>query len=330
MSKGCLNVGVLGYANVFKRHMKRAFDESEYFVIKKIASRNHELLSELIFENQDVAIVSSYEEVVGDVNIDLVYVPLPNSLHCEWICKALENGKHVLVEKPLVLNKIEFDRISKIAVEKNLVVKQNFMFEYHSQFKFIQEQIVKGYIGEIRSISASFGFPPFQDPGNIRYYQSLGGGSLNDAGAYGIMASTLLLDFSKQYYVTSSLNFDRSRNIDLYGGALLIDGSGKTAHINFGFDNYYQCNLEILGSKGKISANRIFTAGPGVKPEVLIQVDDSHERVFFESENHFIQLLDRLYFDINNVFEYNETRRSQSFINLLEEVRNKAIINFIQ
>jgi NDP-hexose-3-ketoreductase len=330
MSKRSLNVGVLGYANVFKKHMKRAFDECEYFVIKKIASRDRTLLSDLIFENQDVTIVSNYEEVVGDVNIDLIYVPLPNSLHCEWICKALENGKHVLVEKPLVLNKIDFDRISKIAIEKNLVVKQNFMFEYHSQFKFIQEQIISGYIGEIRSIRASFGFPPFQDLDNIRYSQSLGGGSLNDAGAYGIMISTLLLDFSQHYYVASSLNFDRERNIDLYGGAFLIDGNGKTAHINFGFDNYYQCNLEIWGSKGKISANRIFTAGPGVEPEVLIEVDDSCERIMFGSENHFVHLLDRLYWDINNVFEYNETIRNRDFINLLEEVRTKSIIYLIQ
>ncbi len=330
MSKGCLNVGVLGYANVFKKHMKRAFEECEYFSIKKIASRKSALLSDLNFENQDVTIVSDYEEVVGDVNIDLVYIPLPNSLHFEWICKALENGKHVLVEKPIVLNKIEFDRISKIAIEKNLVVKQNFMFEYHSQFKFIKEQINNGYIGEIRSISASFGFPPFQDLDNIRYSQFLGGGSLNDAGAYGIIISSLLLDFSQQFYVTSSLNFDRSRNIDLYGGALLIDGSGKTAHINFGFDNYYQCNLEIWGSKGKITANRIFTAGPGVKPEVLVEIENSRERKLFDSENHFVHLLNRLYLDINNVCEYNETRRSQSFINLLEEVRNNAIINYIQ
>jgi NDP-hexose-3-ketoreductase len=329
MGKLCLSVGVLGYASVFQKHMRRAFNECEYFEIHKIASRKLNLKSELIFENPNVKIVTDYQDVVEDKSIDLVYIPLPNSLHYEWICRALENGKHVLVEKPLVLSKLEFEKISKLALSRNLVVKQNFMFEYHSQFKYIQEQISNGYIGEVRSINASFGFPPFQNVNNIRYSQNLGGGSLNDAGAYGIKISSLLLDFSKQYYVSSSLNLDRSKNIDIYGGALLVDGMGKTAQINFGFDNFYQCSLNVWGSKGKILANRIFTAGVGVFPEVIIENESSKYCKLFDSENHFVGLLNTLYQDIINVYIQNETMRSQIFIKLLDEIRDKAIINYI-
>jgi NDP-hexose-3-ketoreductase len=329
MSRRILNVGVLGYADVFKKHMKNAFEKSEYYIIKKIGSRNTENILDLEKLSKEGLCITSYEDVINDQEIDLVYIPLPNSLHFEWICKALEMGKHILVEKPIVLNRFELDYVADLANRSNLIIKQNFMFEYHSQFKFIQREIKNGRIGELRSVKSSFGFPPFKDNENIRYNLSLGGGALNDAGAYGIKMSTLLLDFTDNFSVFSGLNIDKVRNVDLFGSAYLIDKNGVHAHIDFGFDNFYQCELTIWGSKGRISANRIFTAGPGVQPKIIIETNDEEEVIKFESENHFIKIIEQLYYDIIAENFDLEVKRNLEFVQLLEEIRDKAVINYI-
>jgi NDP-hexose-3-ketoreductase len=238
-------------------------------------------------------------------------------------------GKHILVEKPIVLNRFELDYVADLANRSNLIIKQNFMFEYHSQFKFIQREIKNGRIGELRSVKSSFGFPPFKDNENIRYNLSLGGGALNDAGAYGIKMSTLLLDFTDNFSVFSGLNIDKVRNVDLFGSAYLIDKNGVHAHIDFGFDNFYQCELTIWGSKGRISANRIFTAGPGVQPKIIIETNDEEEVIKFESENHFIKIIEQLYYDIIAENFDLEVKRNLEFVQLLEEIRDKAVINYI-
>ena len=309
--------------------MKNAFEKSEYYIIKKLGIRNAANILDLEKLTEEGLLITSYEDVINDKEIDLVYIPLPNSLHFEWICKVLEMGKHILVEKPIVLNRYELDYVADLADRKNLIIKQNFMFEYHSQFKFIQREIKKGRIGELRCVRSSFGFPPFKDNKNIRYNFNLGGGALNDAGAYGIKISTLLLDFEDSFSVFSGLNIDKEKSVDLFGSAFLIDKNGVHAHIDFGFDNFYQCELTIWGSKGKISANRIFTAGPGVQPKIVIETNDEEEVIKFDSENHFIKTIEQLYFDIIDENFDLEVKNNFEFVQLLEEIRDKAVINYI-
>ena len=326
MNNSILNVGVLGYADVFKKHMNNAFHDSRYFKVKKLGTRkkiNNVDLEKLTAEGINI---TTYDGIICDNEIDVVYIPLPNSMHFEWICKAIECGKHVLVEKPITLTKCEFQQIVNIGKSKNLLIKQNFMFEYHAQFKFIQNEILTGRIGELRSIRSSFGFPPFEDQNNIRYNQQLGGGSLNDAGAYGIKISTLLLDFSDSFSVFSGLNIDKVKNVDLFGSAYLIDKNGVHAHIDFGFNNFYQCELTIWGSKGKITANRIFTAGPGVNAKIVIQTNDLNEELIFKSDNHFLNLLEQFYFDISNKNYESENFKNAQFVDLLEAIRRNAIL----
>ncbi len=330
MNNTVFKVGVLGYANVFKKHMKNAFHESKYFTVKKLGTRGKLNNFEIEKLNSEGIFITTYNDVIADNEIDLIYIPLPNNLHFEWICKALTFGKHVLVEKPIVLTKNEYDHIVSLGKNKKLVIKQNFMFEYHSQFKFIQNLIKNDRIGELRTIRSSFGFPPFLDNTNIRYNFKLGGGALNDAGSYGIKISTLLLNFEDNFTVNSGLNIDKESNVDLFGSAYLIDKNGVHAHMDFGFSNFYQCELIVWGSKGKITANRIFTAGPGVMAKILVETDELTEEILFESDNHFLNLLEQLYFDLVKKDFESEIEKNAQFILLLEQIRLNAKINYIK
>src|SRR5690606_23758574 len=95
----------------------------------------------------------------------------------------------------------------------------------------------------------------------------------------------------------STMRYDSSHEVDIGGGAFLKQNNGDVfAEISFGFDNYYQCSLEIYGSIGKISTNRIFTSPPSLNPVVILEIQgEPTERIEMKQDNHFINMLTYFY-----------------------------------
>lgn len=222
-------------------------------------------------------IFEGYENMLTSEEIDAVYIPLPPALHFNWAKKALESGKHVLLEKPFTTNWIDTKILIDLAKIKNLAVHENYMFVYHSQLDFIREQILNGAIGSVRLIRIDFGFP-FRGACDFRYDKKMGGGALLDCGGYTIKLASLFLGESTKI-TTSQLNFTDGSEVDIYGSATLTNKEGLTAQVSFGMDNSYKCDLEIWGSKGTLYTNRVLTAPAGMKPAVAIKTSEG-ERVF--------------------------------------------------
>ncbi len=266
-----------------------AIKGSGVFDLAAIASRDESKAAACCREFGGVPI-GSYDALLEREDIEAVYIPLPTGLHAEWAGKALRAGKHVLVEKSLAAGMQEVEDLLGQAAQANRALWENFMFEHHSQFAYIRRQLDEGAVGEIRSLRASFGFPPFQDADNIRYSHALGGGALLDAGAYTVKVAQLLLgtDLSVK---GASLVVPEGAEVDIYGGAFLRRPDGCFAELAFGFDHFYQCELEIWGSKGKLTADRIFTAPPGFQPTVVIERPNETHRITLPADNHFIRIL---------------------------------------
>jgi predicted dehydrogenase len=291
MSK--LKIAVLGYANIAKRAIIPAIKLSENFKLTGIASRNienrHSIESEHLCKYY-----SDYKELVLDPTIHALYIPLPNALHYKWAKLALENNKHLLVEKSLACTFKEVQDLNILAEKKNLALVENFQFRKHSQLKEIKSVISSGELGEIRAIRTSFGFPPFPDQNNIRYQKELGGGALLDAGAYLIKLSQELLGYDLT--VTSSVLAHDGHEVDIWGGGMLKDkNSTNFVQFSFGFDHYYQCSLEVWGSKAKLFTNRIYTAPPGYEPIIELEFQNDKKELKLEADNHFVNMLDHFY-----------------------------------
>src|SRR5207253_6958478 len=94
----------------------------------------------------------SYEEMLADPNIDVVYISLPNSLHALWAIRAAQAGKHILCEKPLALTAEEVDRMAEAAQRAGVVLQEAAMMRYHPQTLHLQKLVAEGAIGEVRLI----------------------------------------------------------------------------------------------------------------------------------------------------------------------------------
>lgn len=319
-----INIGILGCANIAQRFVIPALKELEEFSIVGIASRA-EAKANQFGREFNLQPFYTYESLLETDNIDAVYIPLPNSMHYEWIKKALDKNIHVLVEKSMACSYQEVLELNAVAQEKNLVLIENFQFRFHSQLQYIKNLVDSGIIGELRNIRSSFGFPPFAGSDNIRYKKELGGGALLDAGAYPLKISQIFLG-NEIYVDSASLEYPLNKEVDIWGSAMLKQKGGKlTSQIAFGFDHFYQNSLELWGSKGKIFTNRIFTAAPGFEPTVEIETAEGKEMTTLDADQPFKNMLKYFYSQINSVNrDENEYVQNINQARLIDEVKIKC------
>ncbi|APD06087.1 D-xylose 1-dehydrogenase (NADP(+)) [Flavobacteriaceae bacterium UJ101] len=286
-----MNWGIISCANIAINNiipaLKRIYKDKRSITL---SSRDINKAKELAIKfNCDYA--ASYEALLEDDSIDAVYIPLPNALHFEWVKKSLLKGKHVLVEKPTTMNFEQSKLLVELAKSRNLALVENFQFQFHSQHEYVKELIKSEEIGEIRSFRSSFGFPPFSESDNIRYKRNLGGGALLDAGAYVLKATTFIM--GNGFQVESSfLKYHDEYKVDWFGGAFLVNKEKDIfSEVAFGFDNFYQCNYEIWGSKGKITSTRAFTAKHDYIPSIILEKQGFLKEIKLQKDDHFVNML---------------------------------------
>ncbi|KAI0785545.1 NAD(P)-binding protein [Abortiporus biennis] len=167
-----------------------------------------------------------YERLLDNPDVDAVYISLPNGLHFEWAMRALEMGKHVLLEKPSTDTAENTKKLFEFAEQRNLVLMEAFHYRFHPAIQRVKEIIESGEIGAIKSIDAKMSIPAsiFLKPDDIRFKYELGGGSIMDLGCYGIHAMRYLTG-SDPLEVTSA-------TVDLVPGTTNVD-RGATASLVF-------------------------------------------------------------------------------------------------
>lgn len=317
MAQSRIRIGVLSTSNIGRRSTIPAVLElPEKYELAGIASRTLEG-AEVAAKEFNCRAFGSYEEILDKKIIDAVYIPLPNSMHYEWVKKALQNGIHVIVEKSLACSLSEVKELNEIAEENDVSLFENFQFRFHRQLQVIKDRLDSGEIGTLRYMRSSFEFPPFPDSTNIRYSKELQGGALFDAGAYPTRISQIFL--GKDISVKAAmLRYGNTYEVDLGGGAFISQDNGDLySEISFGFDNYYQCTVELFGTKGKISANRIFTSPPGHSPIVTVETQgNASQAIQVEPDNHFKNMLAHFYEIV-----YDSALRQQEYIQNINQSR---------
>lgn len=232
-----------------------------------------------------------YQTLIESEDIDAIYLPLPPALHFKWAKMALENGKHVFVEKPSTTCLADTDELIKIASEKGLALHENYMFVFHDQLKAIDDVVASGEIGDVRLYRISFGFPR-RAQNDFRYNKALGGGALLDAGGYTMKYASYLLGETAKV-VTAQVNYIPEFEVEIFGSATMVNDNGITAQLAFGMDNDYKCDIEIWGSQGTITSSRILTAPAGFVPTYFIKKNQDVETRDLPADDAFLKSINR-------------------------------------
>lgn len=205
----------------------------------------------------------SYEALLADPAIDVIYNSLPNTLHCEWTVKAAEAGKHVLCEKPIVTTLPELDRIEAAAQANRVTIFEAFMYLHHPQTQRVKQMIQAGELGELQLISSwyAYYFPP-EDTANIRLNPDLAGGALWDVGVYPNSLAILLAQAGPPVEVWAN-QVTGASGVDISMMAQLKFASGVEAQIASSFRSPFPEGAQISGSKGMIQLTEPWKPGLG-------------------------------------------------------------------
>ena len=192
--------------------------------------------------------LGSYEELLADPGVDAVYVALPNALHVEWTLRALQAGKHVLVEKPFSTDPAEVQRCFDEAQARGLVLTEGFMWRHHPQVARLTELIGEGAIGELRLVRSSFSFV-LDRPGDVRWDPALAGGALLDVGAYCLSAARLLAGEPSRVQASA---VTAPSGVDARVAGVLEHAGDVLSAFDCAFDLPYRASLEAIGSRGTV------------------------------------------------------------------------------
>ena len=175
--------GILGASNFALNRMGPAINAAHGAALVAVASSSAQKVAAFQSYAPAARHVASYEALLADPGVDVVYIPLPNHLHVEWTLKALAAGKHVLTEKPIAMQADEIDALIAARDRTGLVAAEAYMIVHHPQWQRAREWLAAGEIGTLRHVDAQFSFYQ-DDPANIRNRPETGGGSLRDIGVY--------------------------------------------------------------------------------------------------------------------------------------------------
>jgi D-xylose 1-dehydrogenase (NADP+, D-xylono-1,5-lactone-forming) len=249
--------GILGCARIAERALIPAITEASNATLYGIASRDVPKANEWKEKFNFQKVYPDYQSLLDDPDIDAIYNPLPNHLHCEWTCKAAKAGKHILCEKPMALDVKEVKKMIRETDKYDVLIMEAFMYRFHPQHTKVLQLIESGEIGELRNVQSAFTFMSTTDSDNYRWRPEMGGGALMDVGCYPISAARMILG-TEPISVSVAAHFDAKRKVDLSFSILLEFPEHRTALIHCSFEAQFQDYYQVVGTKGKITASRAF------------------------------------------------------------------------
>jgi predicted dehydrogenase len=281
MATSHLRWGLLSTARI-NRMLIPAIRAGARSELTTVASRSLDRAREYADEWRIPHALGSYEALLADPRIDVVYNPLPNSLHVEWTVKALDAGKHVLCEKPLALSVEDVNRIADAARRNSKVAAEAFMYRHQPVTHTAQAIVKSGRLGRIRGYKGAFTFA-LRREGDVRLDPALGGGSLWDVGCYPLSYANLLAGtgpievFGWQQLSPTKIDFEFS--------AMMRYADGAIAQFDCGFAGPFRAEMEVIGTEAALRVDRPFRTDD--RSRLLLTFGDSAEVVPYEAATAF-------------------------------------------
>jgi predicted dehydrogenase len=279
-----LKLGVLGVSNHFITRVLQPLKNCQFVELYGISSRSGDRAEKLAREYNIPKYYSSYDDLLKDKSIDMVYIPLPNHLHAEWIKKSADHGKHILCEKPIALNAGEAKEAIDYANSKNVKIMEAFMYRFHPQWQYARDIIKYKTIGNVQSIHIFFGFNNV-NPDNIRNIKDYGGGAILDIGCYAVSSSRFL--FGEEPVRVVSLNsFDSNFKTDILCSSIIDFKEARTV-FTVSTQTFSWQKVEVHCTGGVMSIEIPFNPFPDCPMKIIIKTDVATRIVEFDPADHY-------------------------------------------
>jgi predicted dehydrogenase len=282
MSSKVLNWGLLSTARI-NRSVIPPLRASKRNRLLAVASRSQDLAKQFADKWKIERVHASYDDLLADPDIDVIYNPLPNHLHAEWSIKAVEAGKHVLCEKPLALSVEEVDAIAGVAKTHGRVVTEAFMYRHHPQTLKVREMVQDGTIGALKLLRGSFSFVLDRE-GDIRFDPAMGGGSIWDIGCYPISFMRTVVGAEPVeafgWQVTGPTGIDET-----FVGQLHF-AEDVFGQFDSSFVIPFHAYMEIIGSEATLIVPQPFK--PGVKEKIFLVRDGKTETIKMKGQDLYL------------------------------------------
>jgi len=282
MTDKVLNWGLLSTARI-NRALITPLRASKRNHLLAVASRTQQSVDRYAREWKIPRAHGSYEALLADPEIDVIYNSLPNHLHAEWTIRAVEAGKHVLCEKPLALGVDEVDAMQEAARKHGRVVAEAFMYRHHPQTLKVQDLTRNGSLGALKLIRGSFSFVLARE-GDVRLDPAMGGGSIWDVGCYPISyARTITGENPLEVFgwqVTGLTGIDET-----FVGQMRF-ANDIHAQFDCSFAIPFHAFMEIIGSEGTLNVPNPFK--PGVDEKIYITRGDKTETIKIKGQELYI------------------------------------------
>ncbi|MGC8765619.1 MAG: Gfo/Idh/MocA family protein [Brevinematia bacterium] len=278
-----LKIGVLGVSQHFIKRVLPAIKDSSIISIEAVASRDIEKAKSVATAWGIERYFDSYEKLL-ESHVDVVYIPLPNHLHLEWIKKSAAKGKHIICEKPLCLDTKGVEEVIEISEKAKVLVMEAFMYRFHPQWVRVKELIKTGEIGKIMTIHSFFGYFNL-NPEDIRNKLEAGGGAIRDIGCYPISVSRFLSDREPER-VISLIRRDKNFKVDCLASAILDFGDFNSV-FTVSTQSVNEQKVYVYGNSGVIEVLLPFNAYTDVPMSVRVKTSLGVRKISFEVADQY-------------------------------------------
>ncbi len=226
--------------------------ETEGATIQAVASRNGSKAQAFAEEFKAECAYGSYEELINDKSLDVIYIATPHSHHYALVMRCLEAGQNVLCEKAFAINKRQVERMVAKAKEKQVFLMEGMWSRFNPAIIAARQDVEEGLIGKLRAVKADFCFNFPYDPESRLCNKELAGGSLLDIGIYPIFLAYFMLgkpvrmNVEAEYYPNGT-----DKNL-----IMLFDyADGSEAMLNCSLEYFSPCDGFFYGDEGCIRLN---------------------------------------------------------------------------
>jgi dihydrodiol dehydrogenase / D-xylose 1-dehydrogenase (NADP) len=261
IDKPIIRWGILGPGSIANSLAKgvSALPDAEVYAV---GSRDP-IKAELFADKYNIPVsYGSYQELVDDPAVDVVYVATPHPYHAEHTLMALNAGKPVLCEKPFTINRGELERLVRVAREKKLFLMEAMWTRYFPIMVKVRELVKAGAIGEVRMVQADFGFRAEMNPNGRLFDPALGGGALLDVGVYPISFAHMILGTPDRITGLATMC---ETGVDEQAAIVLGFPGGALALLSTAVRTETEQAAQVIGTEGRISIPTSWW-----KPNILI------------------------------------------------------------